>query len=117
VSETQIITVAEMDRMTPGERAAAVRKGTILNRDELPEDFRRRIEERAIRGEAFVLSRRDDFAGHTVFRVLFRSTRTICLETQEVGWSPSTTDFLLYDSPPSVIFGGRTIGDAARMPT
>ena len=37
-----------MDRMTPGERAAAVRKGTILNRDELPEDFRRRIEERAI---------------------------------------------------------------------
>jgi hypothetical protein len=48
VSETPIITVAEMDRMTPGERAAAVRKGTILNRDELSEDFRRRIEERAI---------------------------------------------------------------------
>jgi hypothetical protein len=48
VSETHIITAAEMDRMTPEERAAAVCKGTILNRDELPKDFRRRIEERAI---------------------------------------------------------------------
>ncbi len=48
MSEMQIITVQEMDRMTPDERAAAVRKGTILNREELPEEFRQRIEERAI---------------------------------------------------------------------
>jgi hypothetical protein len=44
----QIIKVDEMDRMTPDERAAAVRKGTILNRDELPDEFRQRIEARAI---------------------------------------------------------------------
>jgi hypothetical protein len=48
MASTPIITVAEMDRMTPDERAAAVRKGTILNLDELSEDFRRRIEERAV---------------------------------------------------------------------
>ncbi len=42
-----VITADEMDRMSPEERAAAVRAGTILSLDELPENFRNRIIERA----------------------------------------------------------------------
>jgi hypothetical protein len=48
MSNPEVITVAEMDFMTPEERAAAVQKGTIHNFNELTEDFRRRIQERAI---------------------------------------------------------------------
>jgi hypothetical protein len=36
----RIITPAEMDKMTPQERADAVTAGTVTNWDEVPEPFR-----------------------------------------------------------------------------
>jgi hypothetical protein len=42
-----VITPDEMDQMTPDERAAAVRAGTVLSLDELPEEFRQRVVDRA----------------------------------------------------------------------
>ncbi len=45
--ERRIITAAEMDRMTPAQRAEAVRAGVVHNLDELDPEFRRRVEARA----------------------------------------------------------------------
>jgi hypothetical protein len=45
--ERRVITPYEMDQMTPEERAAAVRAGTVLSLDELPEEFRQRVVDRA----------------------------------------------------------------------
>ena len=47
VPDRPIITAEEMDRMTPGERAALVEAGTILSLDDLPKEFRHRLEVRA----------------------------------------------------------------------
>jgi hypothetical protein len=43
----KIITAAEMDRMTPQERADAVNAGIVRNLDDLDPAFRARVEERA----------------------------------------------------------------------
>jgi hypothetical protein len=45
--ERRVITPDEMDQMTPDERAVAVRAGTVLSLDELPEEFRQRVVDRA----------------------------------------------------------------------
>ena len=43
----RVITAEEMDRMTPNERAEAVRAGIVRDLSGLPPAFRQRIEERA----------------------------------------------------------------------
>ncbi len=40
---TKIVTAAEMDLMTPAERAAVVDAGTVKSLDDLPEAFRLKI--------------------------------------------------------------------------
>jgi hypothetical protein len=45
---TKIVTAAEMDLMTPAERAAVVDAGTITNFDDVPEPFRSRIIAKAL---------------------------------------------------------------------
>lgn len=47
MTERQIITAAEMDLMTPADRAAAVEAGTITSLDDLPTAVQARIEARA----------------------------------------------------------------------
>lgn len=47
--ERELLTAAEMDTMTPDERAAAVRERIAPDLDELPEGFRTRIEQTAQR--------------------------------------------------------------------
>jgi hypothetical protein len=42
-ASTKIVTAAEMDLMTPAERAAVVDAGIIRNLDDVPEPFRSRI--------------------------------------------------------------------------
>jgi hypothetical protein len=43
--ERDLLTAAEMDAMTPDERAAAVRERIATDLDEVPEGFRVRIEQ------------------------------------------------------------------------
>jgi len=43
----EILSAEELDAMTPDERAAAFRERIVTDPDQLPEDFRRRIYERA----------------------------------------------------------------------
>ena len=43
----KIVTAAEMDRMTPQERADVVNAGIVRNLDDLDPAFRRRVEDRA----------------------------------------------------------------------
>ncbi len=43
--ERELLTAAEMDAMTPDERAAAVRERIVANLDEVPDSFRARIEQ------------------------------------------------------------------------
>ena len=45
--ERRIITAADMDLMTPTDRAAAVEAGTVTNLDDLPNAVRIRIEAKA----------------------------------------------------------------------
>ena len=45
--DRRIITAAEMDRMSPQERADAVRASVVANLDELDPAFRARVERRA----------------------------------------------------------------------
>jgi len=45
VAETpRLITAEELDAMSPDERARVVREHVVTDLDELPEDFRRRVE-------------------------------------------------------------------------
>jgi hypothetical protein len=43
----KLLTAAELDQMTPDQRAAAVREHVVTDLDELPASFRRRVEETA----------------------------------------------------------------------
>lgn len=43
----EVLTPAELDQMTPNQRAAAVRAGVVTDLAQLPADFRRRIIETA----------------------------------------------------------------------
>ena len=43
----RIVTAAEMDRMTPLERAAAVDASIVRDWDQVPPEFRRKVEETA----------------------------------------------------------------------
>ena len=45
--ERRIITAADMDLMTPADRAAAVEAGTVTSLDDLPNAVRIRIEAKA----------------------------------------------------------------------
>ena len=47
VQERQFISAADMDRMTPNERADAVIAATCLTWDEVPEPFRSKVLARA----------------------------------------------------------------------
>jgi hypothetical protein len=49
---TKIVTAAEMDLMTPNERAAVVEAGIVRNLDDVPEPFRSRIIAKAHEVEA-----------------------------------------------------------------
>ena len=49
---TKIVTAAEMDYMTPAERAAVVEAGTVKSLDDVPEPFRSRIIAKAHEVEA-----------------------------------------------------------------
>jgi hypothetical protein len=49
---TKIVTAAEMDLMTPNERAAVVEAGIVRNLDDVPEPFRSRIIAKAHEMEA-----------------------------------------------------------------
>ena len=40
----RLITAAELDQMSPDERARVVREHLVPNLDHLPDDFRRRVE-------------------------------------------------------------------------
>jgi hypothetical protein len=44
---TRVLTVEEMERMTPSERAAAIDAGTMHSLDELPPAFREAVIKRA----------------------------------------------------------------------
>lgn len=44
VSKRKMLTAAELDEMSPDERAAAVNAGVIHDLAELPDGFRRRVE-------------------------------------------------------------------------
>ena len=46
-NERKIITAAEMDKMTPQERADAVRASVVTSLDDLDPAFRERVERRA----------------------------------------------------------------------
>ena len=41
--ERKQLSVAELDQMSPNERAKAVRERLVTEPDDLPEDFRRRV--------------------------------------------------------------------------
>ena len=56
--ERHIVTPYEMDRMSPTERAEAVKAGELHSLDDLPEEFRRRIVERAAAIEARLAANR-----------------------------------------------------------
>ena len=45
----KLLTAAELDQMTPDQRAAAFRERLVKDLDELPADFRQRVEETARR--------------------------------------------------------------------
>ncbi len=45
----KLLTAAELDQMTPDQRAAAFRERLVTDLDELPADFRQRVEETARR--------------------------------------------------------------------
>ncbi len=40
----RVITAQELDAMSPGERARVVREHVVPDLDQLPDDFRRRVE-------------------------------------------------------------------------
>ena len=45
----KLLTAAELDQMTPDQRAAAVREHVVTDLDELPTNFRQRVEDTARR--------------------------------------------------------------------
>ena len=45
----RVITAAELDEMSPDERAQVVREHIVTDLEELPEGFRRRVEKTAAR--------------------------------------------------------------------
>jgi len=44
-----VLKAAELDELSPSERAEAIREGVVKDFDEVPEDFRRRVEATARR--------------------------------------------------------------------
>lgn len=44
-----VLTAAELDELSPSERAHAVREGVVQDLDQIPEGFRRRVEATARR--------------------------------------------------------------------
>ena len=96
--DERTLTAAELDQMSPDERAAALRDRLVTDLDELPKPFRHRVEETARR-----------LAGAAVRRGLTRAascashSRSSIVSTScppgTAGGEPSSTDFLLHDLP------------------
>lgn len=47
--DRDLMAAAELDELSPSERAQAVREGLVKDLDQLPESFRRRLEDSARR--------------------------------------------------------------------
>lgn len=47
--DRDLVAAAELDELSPSERAQAVREGLVKDLDQLPESFRRRLEDSARR--------------------------------------------------------------------